>query len=937
MCNLSDKSIDIAAICETWLTDANCPTTAIIKSYGYRIIHNFRKDKKGGGTALLFRGEYSMSQFRCSATFSTFEYTAASIKTATGTKVMFVSLYRPGYLSSIFHQELDVLLSAITMKCDCLVIAGDLNIHFENKSDKLVRKTLDLFLSYGFNHHVNEPTHVAGGSLDQIFCFSIKNQLQCKVLVDSVNRHGSDHFPVYCDFSLEFEKKYFKDITYRNLKTVDNDKFTSHLFDVVNLIDFGEIGTTDMSASVTDLNDLCAELLDEHAPIVSKKVSVIDSAPWFDNEYRDYRKLRRKAEAKTRKPTATLEDKIMFKDISLECTKMADLKKKEYFKNMVENSKGNPRTLWQLVNRNLDRKQSNPLPDYTDDLPKLAADFNTYFTSKIDNIRKDMDHDRFTLPSDSSAEAPESYHLSTFEPATLDELKEIIDEFGIKCSPSDILPTTLLKENISILLPLLLQIVNASLSQGSMDGVKLADIVPLLKSNSLDPNVLKNFRPVSNLTFLGKLIERVVLKRLNDHLDNHNLHCPEQSAYKKTFSTETLLIRIWNDLLVASDEKSATVVMMLDLSAAFDTVDHDLLLNILMKEIGLRGTVLKWFTSFLKGRAQRIRLGSTLSEEIVIKFGVPQGSVLGPVLFNLYIRSIYRFVQGLDFTIYGYADDHQILKRFKPINQCETLLSKLRGCFESIRAWMRKYFLAMNDSKTQIIVFGPMSVLREINIKGVNFGSDTTVRFVSTVKNLGIHMDSGLTMSNHVVELKKKCFLTLRNLTKIRFLLTTKQLKTIVNSLVVSCLDYCNAMFYGISKYLIHQLQLIQNACAKAVTGKYKFDHLGDDLDKLHWLNIPKRVIFKICLLSFKAINGIAPLYLQDMFKYAHHGHTVRLIVPYRSTKGFGDRSFSVVGPRVFNALPDSVKQCYSVEAFKSALKTYLFTLSDTEVAKMFY
>ena len=429
----------------------------------------------------------------------------------------------------------------------------------------------------------------------------------------------------------------------------------------------------------------------------------------------------------------------------------------------------------------------------------------------------------------------------------------------------------------------------------------------------------------------------MVLKRLNDHLDKHNLHCPEQSAYKKTFSTETLLIRIWNDLLVASDEKSATVVMMLDLSAAFDTVDHDLLLNILMKEIGLRGTVLKWFTSFLKGRAQRIRLGSTLSEEIVIKFGVPQGSVLGPVLFNLYIRSIYRFVQGLDFTIYGYADDHQILKRFKPINQCETLLSKLRGCFESIRAWMTKYFLAMNDSKTQIIVFGPMSVLREINIKGVNFGSDTTIRFVSTVKNLGIHMDSGLTMNNHVVELKKKCFLTLRNLTKIRFLLTTKQLKTIVNSLVVSCLDYCNAMFYGISKYLIHQLQLIQNACAKAVTGKYKFDHLGNDLDKLHWLNIPKRVIFKICLLSFKAINGIAPLYLQDMFNYAHHGHTVRLIVPYRSTKGFGDRSFSVVGPRVFNALPDSVKQCCSVEAFKSALKTYLFTLSDTEVAKMFY
>ena len=419
-------------------------------------------------------------------------------------------------------------------------------------------------------------------------------------------------------------------------------------------------------------------------------------------------------------------------------------------------------------------------------------------------------------------------------------------------------------------------------------------------------------------------------------MTRNNLHCPEQSAYKKNFSTETLLVRIWNDLLVASDEKSATVVMMLDLSAAFDTVDHDLLLNILMREIGLRGTVLTWFESFLKGRSQRIRLGSTVSDEIVIKFGVPQGSVLGPVLFNLYIRSIYRFVQGLNFTVFGYADDHQILKKFKPINQGVTLLSQLKECFTGVKAWMRRYYLAMNDSKTQIIIFGPTSVLKDITVCGVNIGCDTTIRFVNTVKNLGIYMDAGLTMKDHVKELKRKCFLTLRNLNKIRFLLTTSQLKTIVNSLVVSCLDYCNALFSGISQQLMHQLQLIQNACAKAITRKYKHDHMEDDLAKLHWLNVRKRVVFKICLLSYKAVNGLAPAYLKEMFNYSHYGHTVRLMVPYRSAKGYGDRSFSVIGPRFFNALPDSVKQSLSVDSFKSCLKTYLFTLSDSEVASLF-
>ena len=934
MSNLSDKNIDIAAICETWLADMNNPTTAVIKSFGYKIHHSFRKDKKGGGTALVYNGVYTMSCVQSSIAFSTFEHTAASIKTATGTKVIFVTLYRPGSLTSKFFQELDKLLADTVVKCDCLILAGDLNIHFENTSDRLVQKTLDLFLSYGLNHQVNGPTHIAGGTLDQIFCFSMKNQLECKVTVDQLNRLGSDHYPVYCDFSLAFEKKYFKNITYRKIKSMDKDKFSDELATIVSSIDVHDVNTADMGDSVTILGDICTELLNEHIPLVSKTISVIDTAPWFDNEYRDYRKLRRKAESKAHKLNATAEDKALYKEISIECSNLADLKKKEYFKSMINNSKSNPRTLWQMVNKSLDRKQSNPLPDYTDDLSKLASDFNNYFTNKIDRIRESMDK---TSAPDAFDSHPNKTGLwQSFEPATLEELNDIINEAGIKCSPSDILPLTVLKDNLPILLPLILQIVNASLSQGSMDGVKQADIIPLLKNNSLDPNVLKNFRPVSNLTFLGKLIERVVLKRLNEHLSNNDLHCPEQSAYKKNCSTETLLVRIWNDLLVASDEKSATVVMMLDLSAAFDTVDHDLLLHILMKEIGLRGTVLKWFESFLKGRSQRIRLGSIVSDEIIIKFGVPQGSVLGPVLFNLYIRSIYRFVQALNFNIFGYADDHQILKQFKPVNQGVTLLSQLKDCFKEVKLWMRKYYLAMNDSKTQIIVFGPTSVLNEITINGLNIGCDTTIRFVSTVKNLGIYMDAALTMKDHITELKKKCFLTLRNLKKIRFLLTTSQVKTIVNSLVISCLDYCNSMFYGVSQHLMHQLQLIQNACAKAITGKYKYDHMDNDLNKLHWLSVRKRVVFKICLLSYKAVNGLAPKYLNDMFNYAHYGHTIRLIVPHRATKGYGDRSFSVIGPKFFNVLPETVKQSLTVDSFKSSLKTYLFTLSDIDVTNMF-
>ena len=240
----------------------------------------------------------------------------------------------------------------------------------------------------------------------------------------------------------------------------------------------------------------------------------------------------------------------------------------------------------------------------------------------------------------------------------------------------------------------------------------------------------------------------------------------------------------------------------------------------------------------------------------------------------------------------------------------------------------------MNDSKTQFIVCGPSKVLKEIQIHGINIDSGTTIRFISTVKNLGILMDDHLSFEDQTVKLKKKCFRTLRNITKIRFLLTTNQLKMIVNSIVVSCLDYCNAVFYGISERLILQLQQIQNAAAKLVMGKYKYDHLDDDLNKLHWLPIKKRIIFKIALLAYKSVNGLAPSYLQDLFQYCLHGHSPKLIVPPSNLRA-GRRSFSTAGPRIFNTLPSYITSAETIDTFKCRLKTHLFDISKYDLEKL--
>ena len=594
MTTLCDNNVDIAAICETWLQDSKSPTTAIIKSYGFSIRHSFRKEQKGGGTALIFKSGLKLSPCSLSGNYKSFESTAAFLKSSTGTKTIFLVIYRTGPISVAFVQELDTLLSILFQKCDCLILSGDLNIHFEQTNINLYQQTLNILHSYGLQRQVFKPTHIGGGCLDHVFIYSVKGQLQNSVTVESNPLFGSDHIPVYCTFTMAYETKYLKEIQFRNTKQIDKTEFSIQL---QNLATECMSNDRTFKETVATLFSGTHKLLDEHAPIMTKTISIVEKSPWFDGEYKKCRIARRKAE-RIWKKSRSASDYISYKKLSVCCTQLADKKKKEDFSKMIAKAQGNPKTLYQFVNKELDRSQTKMLPEHTN-ISELTTKFNNFFVDKVNKIRENMS----TTFTPQFEQLPQMKTMHEFRPSCLDEIKEIISECGVKCSPSDLLPQGLLKENMPSLLPVFVHLVNLSLSSGNIDGVKSADIAPALKSDSLDPDIFNFFRPISNLLFLGKLTERVVLRRLEEHLSNNGLNCPEQSAYKKGYSTETLLIRIWNDLLVASDNQECTIVMMLDLSAAFDTVDHDLLLNILKEEIGLRGKVLSWFTSFITGRS----------------------------------------------------------------------------------------------------------------------------------------------------------------------------------------------------------------------------------------------------------------------------------------------------------------------------------------------
>ena len=190
-------------------------------------------------------------------------------------------------------------------------------------------------------------------------------------------------------------------------------------------------------------------------------------------------------------------------------------------------------------------------------------------------------------------------------------------------------------------------------------------MLPLLKKAGLDAKV-ENYCPVSNLQFISKILEKIVCDQLQSHLTVYDPFPTFQSAYRKFHSTETALLTVKNDLLLAMNNKQVTLLVLLDLSSAFDTLDHDILLNILRTKFGVDGTVLKWFKSYLSGRSQPVLINNTLSNRHDLAWGVPRGSCLGPLLFILYTSELFDIVKSHNLHVHCYADDTQLYISFSP-------------------------------------------------------------------------------------------------------------------------------------------------------------------------------------------------------------------------------------------------------------------------------
>ncbi|MDW0252368.1 MAG: reverse transcriptase family protein, partial [Nitrososphaeraceae archaeon] len=664
---VTGNNLDILTLSESWLSIDTPPS--ILNSLtppGFSIIHSPRITGLGGGLALIYRSSIKMSKILL-PNCSSFESLCIRCTTTAKPSLSFILLmiYRPPSSSkSDFISDFSSVLEDLATSPSELIITGDFNVHVDQPNCSFSSSFLNLLDVFSLTQHVTFPTHSSGHTLDLIITRF------CSTTISSINftdPNLSDHYALLFSVSApsksktQYITKYARSFRSINITNFCNDLLSTSLFTTP---------ATTLEPYLRQFNSSLTSILDIHAPLKKVTCPKRERKPFITSEILTEKSKRSKLETIYRR-CKTPENQNNFKIQSLHVAKLITISKRLYFRNLISQCVKQPKKLWSALNTLFSRNSPPILPNCISS-STLASSFLQFFDQKITKLCASLPTTATTLPHVIPPNTPP--FIDHFFPASYEEVRKAICMSSNATCSLDIIPTFLLKSCLDVLIHPITTIINMSLSEGIFpETFKEATIRPLLKKHNLPHDDLSSYRPISNLNFLSKVLERIIHTRINSHLQTFPSLCPFQAAYRKFHSTETALIRIYNDLLLASDQQKVSALVLLDLSAAFDTIDHSILLNRLNSMFGISGTALSLLSSYLSNRTQHVTIDSQSSDPIPVTTGVPQGSVLGPLLFSLYTSPISFIFSNIPVSFHLYADDTQLYISFSSCDSSASL------------------------------------------------------------------------------------------------------------------------------------------------------------------------------------------------------------------------------------------------------------------------
>ena len=881
-------SLHAIAVSESWFNGKINDRLVAIENFS--LLRHDRLIKRGGGVAIYIRNGLKAKVIRKSRSNSKTEYLFIEIINKFSEKLCFGVIYNPP--NNFLSDSLKSVLSDLSLQSSNLIIAGDFNINVLKNSPSS-NKFLKFISSISLSLCSNEPTNfVIGKTPSQIDYFLVKN----KHLIKSCSQFS---FGSFTSHDLIFGSYYYNlsssidstKKTFRNFNRIIDDDLICKAFELV----LDEIYTLpSIDDQVYLLTNFIKVLMDIFAPLKTCKVVKNFSSPWFSKELLNLinqRNFHHHLFSSEKNPSQKLFYKSQFKKLRNRVTNLKKSLKRDWFLSKLDVDLP-ARTLWNNIrNFGIVKSRNNSVESFS------PLEFNDYFAS----VFSPHTSHNVTLKKDPSRN---SFAFSTVE--NLD-IKEAILSFKTNACGHDEIPNIFIKKLIPFITPFITYIINNCITKSYFPlSWKNGIVIPIPKKSN--PCYVDDFRPISILPSLSKILERILKDQIQVYLDRNDLLYKFQSGIRNNLNTNSAMLKVVHDLGLAIEEDKLSIICFLDLKKAFDLVDHKTLILKLQDKFNFSFTACSLIKSYLSERKQQVYINNCLSPSIDVSSGTPQGGILSALLFTLFINDI----PSDDVNVHLYADDSQIYYS-TPINQIVSCSSKINQTLSLISAWAQLNHITVNPSKSMAMVVSNRKIVSPPPI----IFDGKVIPYVEKVRSLGLILNNSLTFDDHISKLCGEISHCIGMLSQSKSFTPFNTRLKLFQALVMPKFLYLSNTYHNCSRKCWDLINITYNKCARYVFNIHLFSSVSQFSFKLLNCSLENFLKFRSCLYIYNLLKFKYPKYLYELLSFPKLQRNKMLNPPksFRTTQFRS--SFFVEGIKLWNSLDADIRNLESTMVFK--------------------